>query len=162
MRFNYYSPYVGTCKETFQGGNHFRWWVQNGTEANSSAIFLAASRELPLATNHMIDTDGYNRGRDELVGNATGMTEWEGNRYNTTVTWIPAGLLLNATSEGINHPDVALPGQPTQDGRVAVLTVTQLAGSAANAALRGTTPGVGASLLVAAVASLVALAMALQ
>lgn len=162
MRFNYYSPYVGTCKETFNGGNHFRWWVQNGTEANSSAIFMAASRELPLSTNHMIDTDGYNLGRDELVGNATGATEWEGNKYNTTVTWIPAGILLNATTDGINHPEVALPGQPAQDGRVAVLTITQLEGSAANAALRGVTPGVGASMLVAAAAVVVAMAVALQ
>lgn len=133
LRFNYYSPYIGTCKETFQGGNHFRWWIQNGTEANSSAIFLAASRELPLAQNHMIDLNGYNLGRDELVGNATGVTEWEGNRFNTTVTMIPAGLLLNATTEGVNHGDsVALPGQPSQDGRVAVFTVTQLAGSVTN------------------------------
>lgn len=35
-------------------------------------------------------------------------------------------MLLNATSEGVNHPSVALPGQPTQDGRVALLTVRQL------------------------------------
>ncbi|CAO1629709.1 unnamed protein product [Sympodiomycopsis kandeliae] len=131
LRFNYYSPYVGTCRETFEGGNHFRWWKQNGTEADSGAIFLAASRELPLAQNHMIDTNGYNLGRDEMVGNATlaGGTEWEGNRYNTTVVWVPAGLLLNATSDGVNHPDVALPGQPAQDGMVAVLTVTQLGGT---------------------------------
>lgn len=131
LRFNYYSPYVGTCRETFEGGNHFRWWKQNGSEADSGAIFLAASRELPLAQNHMIDTNGYNLGRDEVIGNATlpDGTEWEGNRYNTTVVWVPAGLLLNATSEGVNHPDVALQGQPAQDGRVAVLTITQLAGT---------------------------------
>lgn len=52
-----------------------------------------------------------------------------GNVYQTTVEYIPAGVLLNATSEGINHPTVALPGQPTQDGRVALLTVRQLASS---------------------------------
>ena len=79
----------------------------------------------------MVSQNGYNNGRDYIVGNATNPdgTEWEGNRYNTTVIWVPAGLLLNATSEGINHPSVALPGQPAQDGRVAVLTITQLAGS---------------------------------
>ena len=62
------------------------------------------------------------------VGNATfpNGTAWAGNLYNTTVEWVEAGVLLNATSEGINHPSVALPGQPTQDGRVAVLTVRQL------------------------------------
>jgi hypothetical protein len=62
------------------------------------------------------------------VGNATvaNGTQWEGNVYNTSVDWIEAGVLLNATSDGINHPSVALPGQPTQDGRVALLTVRQL------------------------------------
>lgn len=62
------------------------------------------------------------------VGNATftNGTEWEGNLYNTTVDWIPAGVLLNATSEGFNHPQIALSGQPVQDGRVALLTIRQL------------------------------------
>lgn len=62
------------------------------------------------------------------VGNATlsNGTEWQGNVYNTTVEWVEAGVLLNATSDGINHPSVALEGQPSQDGRVAVLTVRQL------------------------------------
>lgn len=130
LRYNYESPYVGTCQETFQGGNHFRWWRQNGTEANSGAIFLATSAELPLSQAHLIKPNGYNNGRDELIGNATGVKEWEGNRFNTSVTFVPAGLLLNATSENINHADVvAVDGQPAQDGRVAVFTITQLDGS---------------------------------
>lgn len=72
------------------------------------------------------------------VGNATlpNGTQWEGNVYNTTVEWFEAGTLLNATSDGINHPSVALPGQPSQDGRVALLTVRQLK-SAQNGALSG-------------------------
>lgn len=132
LRYNYDSPYFGTCKETFIGGSHMRWFIQNGTDADSSAIFLAASTELSLAYGHDISPNGYNIGRDEIVGNATNPegTSWEGNNYNTTVIWVPAGLLLNATSEGVNHPNVAPPGQAAQDGMVAVLTVTQLEGSA--------------------------------
>lgn len=63
------------------------------------------------------------------MGNATlsNGTQWQGNVYKTTVDYIPAGVLLNATTDGINHPTIALPGQPAQDGRVAVLTVKQLA-----------------------------------
>ncbi|PWN53619.1 hypothetical protein IE53DRAFT_137400 [Violaceomyces palustris] len=130
LRWNYGDPILGTCKESFLGDNHFRWWIQNGTEGNSNAIFLAVSMEESAALGHKIQLDGYNRGRDYLVGNVTSYTngsEWSGFRYNTTVEWVPAGVLLNATSDRINHPDVALPGQPVQDGRVAVLTVTQLA-----------------------------------
>lgn len=62
LRWNYYDPYLGTCRETFEGGNHFRWWKQEG----SNAYFLAASVELDLAANHMIALNGYNNGRDEL------------------------------------------------------------------------------------------------
>jgi hypothetical protein len=49
-----------------------------------------------------------------------------GNVYKSTVEYLPAGVLLNATSDGVNHPDSALAGQPVQDGRVAVLTIRQL------------------------------------
>jgi hypothetical protein len=69
LRWNYYDAYFGTCKETFQGGNHFRWWKQEGT----NAYFLAASEELDLASNHMIAQNGYNDGRDWLG-------EWKGLR----------------------------------------------------------------------------------
>lgn len=62
LRWNYGDAYVGTCKETFQGGNHFRWWRQAGT----NAFFLASSVELDLSTSHMIAQNGYNAGRDEL------------------------------------------------------------------------------------------------
>lgn len=84
--------------------------------------------EESAALGHMIQLNGYNRGRDYLVGNATmnATTSYKGYVYKTTVEYIPAGVLLNATSEGINHPDVALPGQPVQDGRVALMTVTLL------------------------------------
>lgn len=62
LRWNYMMPYVGTCKETFIGGNHFRWFKQEST----GAYFLAASIELDLEAGHMIAQNGYNAGRDEL------------------------------------------------------------------------------------------------
>ena len=34
MRWNYGDPELGTCKETIQGGNHFRYWAQNGNGGN--------------------------------------------------------------------------------------------------------------------------------
>lgn len=66
IRFNYGDPTLGTCKETVQGGNHFRYWTQTGSDANryaflaltddvvfsmlsSGAVFMAVSYELPEA-----------------------------------------------------------------------------------------------------------------
>lgn len=37
MRFNFGDAYVGTCRETVEGGNHFRYWVQKTT----GAVFMA-------------------------------------------------------------------------------------------------------------------------
>lgn len=34
IRWNYGDPQLGSCKETIQGGNHFRYWVQNGPGGN--------------------------------------------------------------------------------------------------------------------------------
>lgn len=31
LRWNYGDPYLGTCKETFDGGTHLRYWQQKGT-----------------------------------------------------------------------------------------------------------------------------------
>lgn len=136
LRWNYGDPSFGTCKESIEGDNHFRWFLQNGSSAFTGAIFIAASMEESAALGHMIQLNGYNIGRDNLVGNATknATTSYRGYRWKTTVEWIPAGVLLNATSENINHPEVALPGQPVQDGRVALLTVTQLETPASNRA----------------------------
>ena len=64
MRLDYSDPTLGTCKETVQGGNHFQYWTQTGSEANrcgllgfiddtafsplsSGAVFMAVSYELP-------------------------------------------------------------------------------------------------------------------
>lgn len=48
IRYNYGDPSLGTCQETIQGGNHFRYWVQNGSQRNSSAVFMAFSYEHTL------------------------------------------------------------------------------------------------------------------
>ena len=45
IRYDYGDPSLGTCQETIQGGNHFRYWVQNGPQRNSSAVFMAVSAE---------------------------------------------------------------------------------------------------------------------
>ncbi|KAB5592825.1 hypothetical protein CTheo_3745 [Ceratobasidium theobromae] len=68
MRYNFGDPYVGSCRETVEGGNHFRYWVQS----SSGAVFMAASVELPIEKGHDIIRNGYNLGRDWVVGNLTG------------------------------------------------------------------------------------------
>ncbi|KLO08546.1 hypothetical protein SCHPADRAFT_908523 [Schizopora paradoxa] len=138
MRWNYGDPTLGTCKETVEGGNHFRYWIQDGPTGNSGAIFLAESYELPVAQDHDIIDNGYNLGRDWLVGNATsntfinttsltanatfsGQTSAQGFTYQTSVIYL-SGLLPN-TSDGINHFITVGDGQNAVDGLVAVLTV---------------------------------------
>ncbi|KDQ16146.1 hypothetical protein BOTBODRAFT_173417 [Botryobasidium botryosum FD-172 SS1] len=111
MRQDFGNPDLGTCLESLAGGNHFRFWRQNTT----GAYFLAASKEEWAGDNHDIIPDGYNIGRDELVGAAAGDTNYNGVNYTTTVDWI-AGLLAPG-SNGINHGI-------SQDGMVALLTVT--------------------------------------
>lgn len=52
----------GTCYESINGGNHARWWKQNGTAADTNAIFMAASVEMNAQANHMIVDNGeYDR-----------------------------------------------------------------------------------------------------
>ena len=94
MRWDYGDVQTGTCKESVDGGNHFRYWVQNGTDENSGAYFLAASYEKSAKENHDIVVNGYNIARcvpspyitpttnhvltltpplsDQIVGNITG------------------------------------------------------------------------------------------
>lgn len=153
IRWDYGDANLGTCQETVEGGNHFRYWIQNGPSADSGAIFMATSYEMPIAQQHNIIVNGYNLGRDWLVGNATsqstilptanmtntstysGQTSFNGFTYATTVTYV-SGLLQN-TSDGINHySSVAVNGQNAIDGLVAVLTVklVQHAGSSSSGA----------------------------
>jgi hypothetical protein len=139
IRWNYGDAALGACKETIEGGNHFRYWVQNGGNADSGAIFMALSYELPIAQQHDIIVNGYNLARDYLVGNITnqiihtptlkngstysGQTAYGGYTYQTNVIYV-SGMLQN-TSNGINHFATVGQGLPTTiDGLVAVLNVT--------------------------------------
>lgn len=138
IRWDYGDPQLGTCKETIQGGNHLRYWMQDGSSANSGAIFMATSYEKPIAQQHDIIPDGYNLARDRLVGNITqlalstlnttdgatytGTTSSNGYTYETNIRYI-SGLLPN-TSIGINHNiTVIANGRNAVDGLVAVLDV---------------------------------------
>lgn len=100
---------------------------------------MAVSYELPLSDAHDIVPNGYNLGRDYVVGNLTNTTvptlslnssvTWSGSTwasgytYLTNVTYV-AGLLQN-TSVGVNHGDsVATPQSNATDGLVAVMLVS--------------------------------------
>lgn len=54
LRWNYGDPYLGTCRETFEGGNHLRYWIQN----NTGAYFMAVSVEMDANKNHDIVPNG--------------------------------------------------------------------------------------------------------
>jgi len=113
----YYFPVWGTCWESFAGGNHFRAWRQNGTQANSGAWFLGVSKELDSRKHHTIVPNGYNIGRDWLVDRATSGSRWKGMWWKAEVEWKQG--LLKPGKEGVNHGI-------EQDGRVAILTVHRL------------------------------------
>ncbi|KAJ7105748.1 hypothetical protein C8R43DRAFT_1092104 [Mycena crocata] len=116
MREDFGSAAIGTCLETLMGGNHYRVFRQTGPQANSGALFLAASKEESITQEHTIVPDGYNIGRDQIVAEATGgIISWSGVDYSTTVQYVTG--LLPAGAEGINH-DIAI------DGRTAILTIT--------------------------------------
>ncbi|KAH9979891.1 hypothetical protein BGW80DRAFT_1271078 [Lactifluus volemus] len=140
MRWDYGDPTLGTCQESIQGGNHFRYWTQTGAQANSGAIFMALSYEEPEQLNHDIIFNGYNLARDWLVGNATaqpaliptanltngttysGQTSYGGYVYQTSVQYV-SGHLSN-TSNGINHfVTVGANGTDAVDGLIAMLNV---------------------------------------
>ncbi|KAF8895569.1 hypothetical protein BD779DRAFT_1434060 [Infundibulicybe gibba] len=138
IRWNYGDAALGACKETIQGGNHFRYWVQNGRSGNSGAIFMAVSYELPIAQQHDIIGNGYNLGRDWLIGNITrsaiptdkltnestysGTTSYNGYTYQTDIKYVPS--LLSNTSMGINHNiTVGINGINAVDGLVAVIDI---------------------------------------
>lgn len=104
MRYNYKQGDGATCIESLKGGNHFRYWLQNGTAANSAAIFIAASVELNATLGHMIAPNGYDDGRNELVGNATQGTLKSPGGFEYTVTKESnTQLLSGVTPSQINH-----------------------------------------------------------
>jgi len=138
MRWDYGNPTVGTCEETVSGGNHFRYWVQNGKGQDTGAIFMATSYEEPIALQHGIIPNGYDFARDWMVGNITGQaiptfnltntssysgnTSSQGYTYTTTINYT-SGYLQNS-SIGINHNNsVPLDGHNAIDGLVAIMTV---------------------------------------
>lgn len=49
IRWDYGNVQLGTCQETLEGGDHIRYWVQNGPQENTGAIFMALSYEMPIA-----------------------------------------------------------------------------------------------------------------
>jgi hypothetical protein len=42
LRWDYGDAQLGTCKESIQGGNHFRYWIQNGDKGNRSVSLRMA------------------------------------------------------------------------------------------------------------------------
>jgi hypothetical protein len=109
LRWDYGDQYIGSCKESFNGGLHLRYWQQNVTKA----FFLAASVEMNSAANHDIVQNGYNLGRDQVVGNLTntpvatrnvttattysGSSSFNNYTYQTDVIYV-TGLLDNTSS----------------------------------------------------------------
>jgi len=115
LREDYFDPNFGTCLESLMGGNHFRVFRQNGTKANSGALFLAVSQEEDVREHHNIVAGGYDFGRDALVERAIGTTSFGGITYWTTAEDITG--LLPPGSAGVNH------GIPT-DGITTLLHIT--------------------------------------
>ncbi|KAF5364404.1 hypothetical protein D9757_011913 [Collybiopsis confluens] len=114
LRQDYGNSEIGTCLETLIGGNHFRVFVQNGTAAQSGALFLAwvpqwldyylYLKKEDLEEGHTIIPDGYNIGRNKLVNAAIGTTRFDGVTYVTTARNLTG--LLAAGSIGVNHGEL--------------------------------------------------------
>ncbi|KIM78948.1 hypothetical protein PILCRDRAFT_581023 [Piloderma croceum F 1598] len=115
LRQDFGNANTGTCLESLLGGNHFRMYRQNGSLADSGALFLATSKEEDVTEGHTIVPDGYDIGRNELVAAAVGTTSFGGVTYSTMARNITG--LLAPGSAGVNH-GIA------QDGIVTLLTVT--------------------------------------
>ncbi|KAL5506945.1 hypothetical protein ACEPAH_6401 [Sanghuangporus vaninii] len=116
LRQDFGNSELGTCLESLTGGNHLRMFRQNGSIADSGALFLAVSQEEDVFEGHTISPDGYDKGRDALVSTATSsQTSFHGVTYSSTSEDL-TGLLPTGTA-GVNH-DIAI------DGIVKLLTVT--------------------------------------
>jgi len=117
LRQDFGNSELGTCLESLIGGNHLRMFRQNGTLANSGALFLAVSKEENVKKGHNIVPNGYDIGRDLLVASALnkgGTTSFEGVKYKTTSKNITG--LLQPGSNGVNH-GISI------DGVVVLLTI---------------------------------------
>ncbi|KAJ7060860.1 hypothetical protein C8F01DRAFT_1141084 [Mycena amicta] len=117
LREDYGFPGLGTCWESLAGGNHLRMYRQDGPLANSGALFLAVSKEEDATKHHTISPNGYDAGRDLLVGHAAGKLEFKGTKYAVSTQRIE-GLGAKGAA-GVNH------GIAT-DGGVVLLTVKVL------------------------------------
>ncbi|KAI0758333.1 hypothetical protein BC629DRAFT_1598144 [Irpex lacteus] len=115
LREDFGNTQTGVCIEQLIGGNHFRVYRQNGSLANSGALFLAVSSELNVLHNHTISADGYNRGRDFLVRGAVGAKSFNGTTFNTVAKNLTA--VMPAGSQNVNH-------NISVDGNAVLLTVT--------------------------------------
>ncbi|KIM80967.1 hypothetical protein PILCRDRAFT_72410 [Piloderma croceum F 1598] len=118
IRLDYGNPALGSCEETVEGGNHFRYWVQNGPSADSGAVFMATSYEQPIAQGHNIVPNGYDFGRYVAIlqyATFQGNTSFDGFTYQTSVQYVSG--LLPVGSSGVNH-GIDL------DGLVAVMQVS--------------------------------------
>ena len=126
IRWNYGDPSLGACKETIEGGNHFRYWVQNGKSANrcapsvtflmgtliilwsnSGAVFMAESYEMPIAQQHDIVPNGY------LLPTPHSLSLLiPPRRYNLGRDW----LVGNATNQTSLIPTLSLTNTSTISG----------------------------------------------
>ena len=114
-------------------------------DSRSLPFCRRCSYEAPLVLGHTIILNGYNLGRNYLIGNATSSPPLNSNSppsastlytglrtspttnvtYETNVTFVEG--LLNATSAGINHYLTVESGNITAiDGYVAVLVVRRM------------------------------------
>ncbi|WFD32551.1 hypothetical protein MSPP1_003599 [Malassezia sp. CBS 17886] len=148
--------YGDGCREALTGGNHLRYWFQNGTSPThkkpTNAVFLAVSIEESLKKNHQIVPNGYDLGRDQLVGNATkGITrDSSGTEYKTTLVRKDNSLMKGISAEDLNH-------NINTDGNVAVLLVEVTKkgddyAASAQAGLAAFMPSTGAMAVAAAIA----------
>ncbi|SCZ88036.1 BZ3500_MvSof-1268-A1-R1_Chr2-1g04147 [Microbotryum saponariae] len=131
LRYNYFDTIYGTLQESVNGGSHVRIWNQNGSTADSGAWFVAASVEYPAAMGHLIKPNGYDLGRDEVVGNATmsnGTISPATNRTFSATSQLIQFLPANS-SANINH-DIET------DGNVAILTVKVTSNGSVNASAK--------------------------
>lgn len=119
----------GGCGELF-GGNHLRGWKQ----AQTGAWFLAVSEEHGPPWAHHIDSNGFNKGRDDLAAKVNGTVTAPLGRYNyvsfrTTEETVPGCApsptpkppSLYCAGTGSGNTD----GVP-YDGKVIILTVQQI------------------------------------
>jgi hypothetical protein len=110
FRQHYRIPGWGTCWESIAGGQHFRAWRQNGTESNSGAWFLGASKEEDSRRHHTIVANGWNLGRDWLVEQALAGSELYIRRGNDTPEfWVPGD---DDTPEDLPQPETTPEGWP--------------------------------------------------